>query len=147
MLSTRQAATNNKLTYGKARYWINQGIITPDPVKQGQKRQLSERDLWLLEIAAVLRNNGIGIQQIKSIVDGLNSGNSDQQSKQFIVNNGIQKQPGGPLKGRQVALVLNRGQYKVITGDSIWPLLQESMNYLNADSKKGFEEFIDSLFE
>lgn len=68
MVNTREAAKMNNLTYGQIDYLIRLGVISPPDVKQGQTRILSDRDLWVVELAGAMRKKGLRIDAIKKAV-------------------------------------------------------------------------------
>lgn len=69
LATTRELADKHNLTYRQARYLIDQGVINPAPAKGGRAWAVSDETLWLLDLAASMRNEKIGIETIKRFVD------------------------------------------------------------------------------
>lgn len=69
LATTRELANKHNLTYRQTRYLIDRGVINPEPAKEGQAWELSDETLWLLDLAASMRNEKIGIETIKRFVD------------------------------------------------------------------------------
>lgn len=64
MMNTVEAAKKSGLTYRQVRYLFDRGIIKAAPVKQGEDRQISDGDFRIIELAAALRNKGIGFTRV-----------------------------------------------------------------------------------
>jgi len=67
-INTREAAKRTGLTYGQLRYLLRTGVIFHEPVKAGEERRFTEKDVLMIELAASLRKAGIGIQMINNSV-------------------------------------------------------------------------------
>lgn len=65
--STVEAARALGVPYGQVRWLVETGVIAHEPVKQGLERKFTDHDLWMIDLAAKLRQAGLRIKQIKSI--------------------------------------------------------------------------------
>jgi len=71
LMNMREVSASTSLSYAQIRYFIDQGIVSPKPVRQGQTREFSALDLWLLELAATMRQKKIGIKYIKGFSNSI----------------------------------------------------------------------------
>ena len=86
LATTRELANKHNLTYSQARYLIDQGVINPAPAKEGQAWELSDRDLWIFELAALLRNKKMGIKDVKYIVHAIRDRDQTELMQWWFVN-------------------------------------------------------------
>ena len=72
-MNMREVSASTSLSYAQIRYFIDQGVVTPKPVRRGQTREFSDIDLWVLELAAAMRSMHIGIKVIKGFSNSIQS--------------------------------------------------------------------------
>ncbi len=86
-MNMREVSASTNLSYAQIRYFINQGIVIPKPVKQGQAREFSDLDLWILELAAAMRLRRASIKLIKGFTKSAQS-DFDRSEPFLMVSSG-----------------------------------------------------------
>lgn len=79
-MNTREAAKWAGITYRQLDYWIAQGVITPAAeYGQGKAREFSKRDLVILRVLVMLRDDGFRIEEMREATGLIN--------KHWVTNN------------------------------------------------------------
>jgi DNA-binding transcriptional MerR regulator len=86
-MNMREVSASTSLSYAQIRYFIDQGVVNPKPVRKGQTREFSDLDLWLLHLAAAMRKKNIGIKYIKGFTKSAQS-DFDRSEPFLMVSSG-----------------------------------------------------------
>ena len=136
LATTRELANKNNLTYRQTRYLIDQGVINPTPAKEGQAWELSNRDLWIFELAALLRNKKLGIKEIKYIVDAIRKYEQTDFVQYWFVNMIKPKQSALPT----ALIEWDKVQWVVYVGLESFEAMRNYANGINVERYKMLSE-------
>lgn len=107
-MNTRQAAEWAGITYRQLDYWITQGAITPaGEYRQGKARVFGRRDLAILKVMVMLRDDGFRIDALKDVAELIQSCWKSENPKDAgilasyaLMDSGIKDIPGESLARR-----------------------------------------------
>lgn len=130
-MNMRAVSTSTNLSYSQIRYFIDQGIVNPKPVRQGQTRDFSDIDLWILGLAAAMRTKRIGIKVIKGFSNSIQS--SFDRSEPFMcVMSG--NAPGEIPEQEMVSVFWNGKDWVVRKGiEALNDLMSQASKILNTE--------------
>jgi len=125
----RAVSTATNLSYAQIRYFIDQGIVAPKPVRRGQTREFSDLDLWVFDLAAAMRQKRVGIKAIKGFTKAAQD-TFDRSEPFLMVTSG--NEPGEkPIYGA-VTVFWDGKSWDVRTGaDAFDDLMQKAAKLLN----------------
>jgi len=128
--TTRELANQNNLTYTQARYLIDQSVIKPKPAKGGRAWELSSRDLWFLDLAALLSNKKVPPKAIRYYVESLRDSDQAEPLQYWFVG----------LFRQAVLIEWDKKEWVVYVGHESFKAMRDYANGVNLERYKTFKE-------
>ncbi len=130
LATTRELAHKNNLTYRQTRYLIDQGVINPAPAKEGQAWEVSSRDLWFLDLAALLSNKKVPPKAIRYYVESLRDSDQAEPLQYWFVG----------LFRQAVLIEWDKKEWVVYVGLESFEAMRDYANGVNLERYKTFKE-------